>query len=480
MERLSGMDAAFVAMETPTMHLHVAAVMVLDPTEQDPGAMARPHFERMRSVVEERIHLVPPLRRRVARVPFGLHHPVWVDDARFDIDYHLRRSSLPAPGGPGDLATHVADIVGRPLDAERPLWEMHLVEGLESGHVAVVPKVHHALFDGTAGAEVMSSFMDLEPVPRVVPPPSRPWRPEPQPTEAELMGWAMSSMLRQPERALSSLRRTFTAARDISERNRRLREEDELEPPPAPFRAPRTSLNGAISPHRRVAFAEVSLDDVRAVRRVFGGTVNDVVLAAVAGALRRLLSERGERLDESLVAMVPVSRRSDLDHGTLGNKVSAMLVSLATAIADPVERLTTIAAGSRLAKAQARVLSDDLIRGWAQLAFPALSARVARLCGNLRAFDHLPPLFNVLVSNVVGPDVTLWCAGSKLVAWYPIGPIIEGVGLNVTVASYMSTLYAGLLACRELVPEVDDVAAHLSDGFGELVKAAARNGGHWA
>ena len=480
MERLSGLDAAFLAMETPTMHLHVAAVMVLDPSAADALFSSEPPFERLQTVVEERIHLVPPLRRRVIQVPFGLHHPVWVDDARFDLDFHLRRASLPSPGGPDELARFVADVVSRPLDADRPLWEIHLVEGLESGHVAVIPKVHHALLDGAAGAEVMSSFMDLGPASRPVTPPSRPWRPEPQPTEAELMGWAMSSMLRQPERAFSSLRRTFAAARDLAERNRRLREEDELQPPPAPFRAPRTSLNGAISSQRRVAFAQVSLDEVRSVRRVFGGTVNDVVLSAVAGALRRLLAERGERLDDSLVAMVPVSLRTDGDRGTLGNKVSGMLVSLATAIADPVERLTTIAAGSRLAKAQARVLSEDLIRSWAQLAFPALSTRVARLAGNLRAFDHLPPLFNVLVSNVVGPDVALWCAGSKLVAWYPVGPIIEGVGLNVTVASYTGTLYAGLLGCRELVPEVAVVATHLSDAFAELVKAAAKSAGHWA
>ncbi|HLI74443.1 MAG TPA: wax ester/triacylglycerol synthase family O-acyltransferase [Acidimicrobiales bacterium] len=479
MERLSGLDAAFLAMETPTMHLHMAGVMVLDPRASGRDDVSQSPFEKMRAVVEERIHLVPLLRRRVARVPFGLHHPVWVDDARFDLDYHLRRSSLPSPGGPGDLARFVADVVGRPLDADRPLWEIHVVEGLESGHVAVVPKVHHALFDGTAGTEVMASFMDLGPVPHAVTSPSRPWRPEPQPTEAELLGWAMSSMLRQPERAFGSVWRTFSAARDLAERNRRLREEDELQPPPAPFRAPRTSLNGAISPHRRVAFAQVSLDDVRAVRTVFGGTVNDVVLAAVAGALRRLLRERGERLDASLVALVPVSQRSRPDAGAHGNKVSAMLVSIATAISDPVERLTTVAAGSRLAKGQAGVLSEDLVRGWAQLAFPALSTRVARLAGNLRAFDHLPPLFNVVVSNVVGPDVGLWCAGSKLVAWYPIGPIIEGVGLNVTVASYASTLYAGILACRELVPEVERLASHLGDAFDELVKAAARNGGLW-
>ncbi len=481
MERLSGVDATFLALETDTMHMHVGAVMVFDPSHPDVGDItATRYFDRVRGVVEERIHLVPPLRRRVVRVPFGIHHPMWVEDPEFEIDYHVRRASLPAPGGPTELAAFVADLAGRPLDQDSPLWEIHVVEGLESGHVAVVPKVHHSLFDGGSGVEVVASFLDTGSVPRVVPFPPRPWRPEPIPTETELIGSAMSSLVRQPERTAGVLRRTLGAVHELAERNRRLREEDDVVPPPAPFRAPRTSLNGAISPHRRFAFAQAPLDDVRTVRRVFGGTVNDVVLGTVAGALRRLLAERGERLDEAVVAMVPMSRRSEADRGVLGNKVSAMLVSLATQIADPVERLTTIAAGTRLAKDQARVLSEELIQGWAQLAFPALSSRIARLAGNLRLFDHVPPLFNVLVSNIVGSDVALWCAGARLVGLYPVGPIIEGVGLNVTVASYEGTLFFGILGCRELVPEVAHLGDLVTDAFAELLKAAERNGGHWA
>lgn len=480
MERMRGLDAAFLALETPTMHLHVGAVLVLDPDaagDGDDGPGAR--FERLRGVVEERLHLVPALRRRVVRVPFGLHHPMWVDDPGFDLDHHVRRGSLPGPGGPGELAGFVAELAGRALDERSPLWELHLVEGLESGHVALVPKVHHALFDGVSGLEVIASFLDTGPVPRAVPGPGRAWRPETVPTEVELMGAAVSSLLRQPERALDALRRSAGAVRDLSARNRRLREEDGVLPPPAPFRAPRTSLNGAISPHRRLAFTQTPLEEIRSVRRVFGGTVNDVVLAAVAGALRRLLAERGEDLDDALVAMVPMSARQG-EPGGAGNRISAMLVSLATCIADPVERLTTIAAGTRLAKEQARVLSEDLVRGWAQLAFPALSTRVARLAGNLRLFDHVPPLFNVLVSNVRGPEFPLWCAGSRLVALYPLGPLIEGVGLNVTVASYEGTLYVGILGCRDLVPEVEHLGDHLGEAFAELGKAAARHGGHWA
>ncbi len=481
MERVSGLDAGFLALETPTMHMHIAAVMVFEPPAGDgdlaPAAM---QFERLRRVVEERMHLVPALRRRVVRVPFGLHHPVWVEDPEFDLDYHLRRAHLPAPGGPGELHGFVADLAGRPLDQERPLWEMHLVEGLDSGHVAVVVKLHHAIIDGASGAEILAAFLDLGPVPRSVAAPSRPWRPDPVPSEAEMLAWAASSMARQPERALSAVRRTFGVARELAGRNRRLREEDEQHPPPAPFSAPRSSLNGAISPHRRFAVAEASLEDVRVIREALGGTVNDVVLAAVSGALRLLLAERGEEVADPMVAMVPISARgaepaSVGESTNAANRVSAMLVSLASSLPDSAERLRVIAEGTRVAKAQARLLPEDLFQSWAQLAFPALSSRVAKLSGNMRLFDRLPPLFNVVVSNIAGPEVPLWCAGGRLVALYPIGPIVEGVGLNITVVSYDDTLYFGVLGCRDLVPEVDHVTGHISDAMGELVKAAARD-----
>jgi diacylglycerol O-acyltransferase len=478
-ERLSGLDASFLAMETPTMKLYVSAVMVFEPPEPTTGEHELP-FDRVRRVVGERLHLVAPLRRRAVRVPFGLHHPVWVEDPDFDLDFHVRRSSLPAPGGPSELSAFAAEVAGRPLDLDRPLWELHVVEGLESGHFAIVIKLHHAIIDGASGAEVLSAFFDLGPEQRVVTPPAHPWQPDELPSDRDLVAGALSSLTHQPERTASAVRRTVGAVRGLAERNRRLREEQGVDPPPAPFRAPRTSINGAISAHRRFAFLHAPLDDVQTVRSAFGGTVNDVVLACVAGALRRLLAERGETLDESLVAMVPMSTRTTADAGSLGNKVHAMLVSLNTAVADPVERLRVISAGTRLAKEQARVLSEDLLRQWAQLAVPALSSRLARLAGNLRLFDHVPPLFNVLVSNIPGPDIPLWCAGARLVALYPVGPLADGVGLNITVISYTGTLYIGILGCRNLVPEVDHVAHHMADALGELVKAAVRTGGHWA
>ncbi len=479
MERLSGLDASFLAMETPTMRLNVSAVMVFEtpvPTEDETELP----FDRVRRLVGERLHLVPPLRRRVVSVPFGLHHPVWVEDPDFDLDFHVRRASVPAPGGPNELSAFVGEVAGRPLDLDRPLWEMYVVEGLESGHFAVVTKLHHATIDGASGAEILAAFFDLGPEPRLVPPPAQPWQPDDLPSERDLITGALSSLTRQPERAVSALRRTVGAVHSLAERNRRLREEDGIDPPPAPFSAPRTSLNGAISAHRRFAFLQAPLDEVQTIRHAFGGTVNDVVLACVGGALRRVLAERGDVLDDPLVALVPMSTRSPADAGVLGNKVHAMLVSLATSVADPVERLRVISSGTRLAKEQARVLSEDLLREWAQLAVPALSSRLARLAGNLRLFDHVPALFNVLVSNIPGPDVPLWCAGARLVALYPVGPLADGVGLNITVISYTGTLYAGVLGCRGLVPEVDRVAHHLSDAHGDLLKAAVRSGGHWA
>ncbi len=281
MERLSGMDAAFLALETDTMHMHVGAVMVLEPDAAGhAGDLPARYFERVRALLEERIHLVPPLRRRVVRVPFGLHHPVWVEDPDFDLDYHLRRASLPHPGGPKELSDFVGDVAGRPLDLERPLWEMYVVEGLESGHFAIVTKLHHATIDGASGAEVLATFLDLGPgEPRAVPPPARPWRPGTDSPPRATWWPAVSSLVAPARNGPPALRRTAGAVRGLAERNRRLREEDGVEPPPAPFSAPRTSLNGAISAHRRFAFFQAPLGDVQTVRTAFGGTVNDVVLA---------------------------------------------------------------------------------------------------------------------------------------------------------------------------------------------------------
>jgi WS/DGAT/MGAT family acyltransferase len=244
--------------------------------------------------------------------------------------------------------------------------------------------------------------------------------------------------------------------------------------PPSPFDAPRTSINRAISPHRRVAFTEVPLAEVRRVSEVLGGTANDVVLAMVAGSLRDFFGGRDEQLSSSLVAMVPVSVRADEEREALGNRVSAMLVSLGTSVEDPAARLRLISEGAAAAKAQEAVVGSEVFAGWAQSLAPAIATRASKLVSNLRAFDHLPPLFNTIVSNIPGPDVPLYLAGSRLVAMYPLGPVIEGVGVNVTVFSYAGAMYFGINACWDLVPDVAVVASGLRDALDVLLKEADR------
>jgi WS/DGAT/MGAT family acyltransferase len=482
MEQLSGLDAAFLAMESATVHMHVGAVMVFeDPDVLDAGVPSGDFpsglaFASFRQHVEDRLHLVPPLRRRVMRIPLGLHHPVWVEDPGFELDFHLRRARLPGGGGPKELAAYIGAITGRPFDDSRPLWEMHLIEGLEEGHVAIAAKVHHSLVDGISGTDLIAAFLDLDAQGRDIIPPSEPWNPPAVPTERDLLLRGIGSLVHQPEVAATALRHTVDSLLDLSERNRKLADADFTERPPSMFQAPRTSLNGPISRHRRYAFCTYSLEEIRAVRQAFGGTVNDVVLATVAGAARQLFAERREEVSEPLVAMVPMSTRSKGERGELGNKLSAMLVSLATTTADPLERYRAIVENSRLAKAQARVVTGELIARWAEVMAPAFSSRVMRLATNLRLFDHLPPLFNISVSNVPGPNFPLWCAGQRMTAMYPMGPIMEGVGVNVTVMRYLDRLCVGVTACRDLVPDVDSFANHLGNSLTELLKSARREG----
>jgi len=360
--------------------------------------------------------------------------------------------------------------MSRPLDPDRPLWEMHVVEGLEGDRTALVAKVHHAILDGVSGASVLAAFLDLTPRSRVVPLPPE-WNPAPLPSNTQLLRHAASSLARQPGATLSTLQAGVEAVADLGMHNRELAGRGE-QSPPGFFAAPRTSFNGAVSNRKRFASLAVPLDDVRQVGRVFEATVNDVILAAVSGGLRRLQASRGEDTDQPLVAMVPVSTRPEGQAETLGNQVSGMLVSLASDIDDPVLRLDAIAESARVAKEQEKLHRGRLIGDLAQVALPALASRMARAVAGARLFDKMRPPFNVTVSSVRGPDFSLFCAGSRVVGMYPVGPMAEGIGVNVTVFSYLERVYFGLLACRKLIPELDEVAGHIDDALGELVECA--------
>ncbi|MGD0391672.1 MAG: wax ester/triacylglycerol synthase family O-acyltransferase [Acidimicrobiales bacterium] len=500
MERLTGLDAAFLSLESPTTHLHILGALIFDPTAV-PGGV---DFGRIRDLVADRVHLVPPFRKRPLEVPFGLQQASMADDPEFDIDYHVRRASLPAPGGREELEALVADLASRPLDRRRPLWEFHVVEGVDGGRIALVPKVHHAIIDGVSGAEVMAAFFDLsaDPSPRPLfgagrrrprsgrvqvegrgrgprgstQDPAEPaqagpsWSPDPLPGEADLWRDVLASMPGHAEAVARTLGRTVQILRGLNSRNR----VEGGTVPPAPFAAPRTSINRAISAHRRVAFAELPLGDVRRVREVLGGTANDVVLAATAGAMHEFFAGRGEQPESPLVALVPVSVRAESERGTLGNRVSAMLVSLADGIEEPASRLACIRDEVAAAKEQSRSIGPEVFAGWAQTTFPAVATRLSRLVTNLRLFDHVAPMFNLIVSNVPGPDVPLYLAGARMVAMFPLGPIIEGVGINVTVFSYLDTMYVGVQGCWDLVPDVSVIAQGMEDSLASLVVEANR------
>jgi WS/DGAT/MGAT family acyltransferase len=470
MEPFASMDAAMLSLDNGTTKLHVAAALVLDPPEGR-RALFSPstRFVQIRRLIEHRLHLVPRLRQRAMQVPLGLHHPVWVDDPDFDLDDHVTRASLPAPGGSRELDTLIAEIMSRPLDLDRPLWEMVVVEGLAEGRSALVAKLHHALLDGVSGASVIAQFLDLAPRERVVEEPE-PWDPDPLPSSATLMRYAMSGMARQPSVIAEALHRSVDALNEIGSHNRRLSDEGEVTPPPM-FSAPRTRLNGTLSSRRRYASVSVPLADIKLVRHTFDVTVNDVLLATVGGALRRYLLRHGELPDTPLVAMVPVSTRTE-DDPALGNRISGMLVSLATDVADPVERLRAVTASTRVAKAREQLTGGHLFDDVTQMASPAIASRAMRLAAGLRVFDLMRPPFSLVMSSVPGPPMALWCAGSRVVGINPVGPIGEGSGLNVTAMTYRDNISFGLLGCRRLAPDVQDLAIMMDDAAAELVVAA--------
>jgi WS/DGAT/MGAT family acyltransferase len=471
MQPLEGMDAAFLSLETPTTPLHVGAVMVLEPPEGSRSLFSpTTRYAQIRRVISQRIHLVAPMRQRVMRVPLGLQHPVWVDDPDFELDDHLSRGSLPSPGGQAELDAFVASVMSRPLDPDRPLWEMYVVEGLADDRTALIAKVHHAILDGVSGASILAAFLDLTPRAREVALPRR-WDPAPLPSSAELLRHAANSLASQPARALSAIESGVGAIADLGMHTRELRESGQTLPPGF-FSAPKASFNGAVSNRKRFASLTIPLEDAKLVRSVFNCTVNDVILAGVGGGLRRLLQARGESADQALVAMVPVSTRPEGEGQLLGNQVSGMLVTLATEFDDPVQRIDAIATSSRVAKDKEQLHRGRVVGDLAEIAAPALVSRLARVMAGTKLFDHMRPPFNVTVSGVKGPDFPLFCAGSRVGAMYPLGPIAEGIGLNVTILTYLEQLHFGLFACRKLLPELDELALFIDDALGELVGCA--------
>jgi WS/DGAT/MGAT family acyltransferase len=491
MQQLSGSDTAFLTIETRTQYGHVGSLYEFGPEAT---------YDAVRARIEERLHLLPPFRRRLVQVPLGLDNPYWIESLDFDLDFHIREIAVPAPGTREQLGELVARLASRPMDRGRPLWEWYVIEGLESGHIAHYAKTHHATIDGASGNEMMTILLDETPDPRPVPPPDRDWTPEQVPSDLQLLTRTMVNFARRPRQLARAQVRLM---RELANRSndpaiRRMMDQsirqmtqpvpgpignlfrrrdngprDRDEAPPVPnTTAPRTMFNGSITPHRRLAYCSLSLPDAKKVKNHFGVTLNDVVLAICAGALRRYLSDHHSLPTDPLIAMCPVSIRTGNETDTYSNRVSGMSAPLATHLADPVERLMAINRGTKAAKEQFNAMPADALQDFTRFAPPAVAARASRVMARLRIADRMNPPFNLIISNVPGPRHPLYLAGAMLHHLYPVSAIGDGMGLNMTVISYRDQLDFGSVACRELMPDLWLLNDYLPDALQELVAAA--------
>ena len=462
MKQLTGLDGSFLYMETPTTFGHVNGLAIYDRPDGafDPYATV---YQRFASKVGE----LEPMRRRVVEVPMGLDHPYWVMDPNFDLDYHIRHMSLAPPGRRDQLAEQVARIVGRPMDRTRPLWEVYVIEGLQDGSWALLTKYHHATIDGASGVIMMTMMNDLSPD---APPPgeSPPWDPEAIPSDTELLRLAIGNLVRNPAKAvrmqLRMVREVAAAVGITGVSSAAQQAGAAIKALSGPTDGPRVSIplsaapptpwNKSITAHRRFAMRAAKVSDLKRLKEVTGGTLNDVVMAIVAGALRAYLIEHDALPDKPLRAMVPVSIRTGNEAEPWTNRVSGLVVDLPTHLADPLERLTACRAAMDRGKRQFELVPAEALVDITQYSSPVVATSAIRLAARMKLADRMAPPVNVIISNVPGPRQPLYLGGAKMQTYIPVSTVAEGMGLNVTVHSYLDELEFGLIACRELVPDL--------------------------
>lgn len=464
---MTGLDAGFLYMETPTLHMHTLKIGVIDPVNVAGGYS----FERFKEELSKRLHLLPPFRRRVVDLPRGIHHPMWIEDPNFDFDAHLKRATVPAPGGVREMDRLIGEIASTQLPRDRPLWEITALEGLEDGHVAFVAKIHHAAADGVAAAAMLANILSTDPEPADPEPPEARWKGESIP-DARTLAKEGRADKRALLRVMPDLyRKTRANAKELA----KYRQSATVQTPRPIKDAPRTSFNGPLTANRAFATTTLPLEDFKRVKEAFGVTINDVVLDVVGSSVRRYLAERGEKLDKPLIAGVPVATDKPDDVKRLGgNKVSNMFTSLCTHIADPVERLRAIHEITKEAKVVQNILGADTMASWLEYAPPRPFNWFMRTYSRRGlAAKHAPPI-NLVVSNVPGPRAPLYIAGARLSALYSVGPILEGIGLNATVWSYIDQMNFAAISCTSLLPEVHRITDGLHESLDELLKAVDR------
>ncbi len=479
--QLSGIDASFLYLETPETPMHVAGYTLF----QLPDGFKGSFYGHFRRFFESRLHTIPIFSKKLAPSLLNLDHPGWVEDPHVDLDYHLRETTLPAPGSEAQLEEVISRLHANPLDRSRPLWQFYVINGLADGRAALYSKVHHAAIDGGAGMAINKALYDVTVVPReVAPPPPKPVAASTAPATPiavdPLQGMAniMTNMVQQQIKM-------WQAAPDIMNSMANAFLGKAGEPPKAlsilqnlvsqlpKLSAPKTPFNTTITRERSYAARTISLSDAKTVAKATGTKLNDVVLAICGGALRRYLSEKGQLPDKPLVAGVPISLREPGDTRQ-NNQVSGMLCQIGTDIADPLERLQAVLKSSSDSKAIAGTFRDAVPQDFAFVGAPILLQLMMLIYGGSGLANHVPMPMNVTISNVPGPPMPLYCAGAKVLALYPVSIPAHGAALNITVQSYMDALNLGLTADRRAVPDVDVIAAYIVEAADELTKAVAQ------
>ena len=464
-DRLTGLDSSFLHLERDAAHMHVAGCMVF---EGDP-----PGYEELVDQIMSRLHLVPRYRQRLAFVPLGQGRPVWVDDPHFNVGFHVRHTALPSPGGEDQLRRLAGRVFSQALDRSRPLWEIWLVEGLSEERFALLSKTHHALVDGISGVDIATVLFDTTPDPMPVAPPDHEWVPRPLPSEAQLLADALLERATVPAEIVRGVKAALRGPRHVAERLGRALGGISAIARAGLQTAPPSPLNVRIGPHRRFTWVQGDLQQFKSVKNALGGTVNDVVLAAVAGALGRYLRLHGQATDETVLrAMVPVSVRADVERGALGNRVAAMWAPLPVGITDPVERLVTISREMDGLKSSGQAVGAQVLTELTGFAPPTIMAQAARLQARQR-------LFNLVVTNIPGPQFPLYMLGRRLEAMYPMVPLAENQALGIAIMSYDGQLNFGLNADYDALGDLEALADELRAAIEELVAVAgdgARNG----
>jgi WS/DGAT/MGAT family acyltransferase len=456
--RLTALDASFLHLEDGGAHMHVAAVMTFD----GPA----PAYDELLEAIQSRLHLVPRYRQRLAFVPLAQGRPRWVDDPHFNAGYHIRHTALPAPGSDEELKRLAARVFGQRLDRSKPLWEIWLVEGLDDDRFALLSKTHHALVDGVSGVDIVSVLFDAAAEPALPAPPSSPWLPRPVPTSTELLAEALLERSTVPGEAVRGVRALTRAPRQVVEKlaggvaGLGSMARAGLSP------APRSPLNVPIGPHRRYTWVDADLARFKAIKSRLGGTVNDVVLTSVALGLGRWMRGRGEDTDGLVLrAMVPVSVRAETQRGALGNRVATMWAPLPVGVRDPTDCFAEVHAAMKGLKESGQAVGAETLTQLADFAPPTILSQAARLQARQR-------FFNVVVTNVPGPQIELFLLGRRLRALYPVVPLALKQALGIAIMSYDGRLGFGLLGDFDAMPDLEDIAMHLEGAIDDLAAAA--------